>query len=73
MLLLNQNKKRGRLKINTAAFIRQPSEAYSQKRITFQASSSGINNKKREKEIDPGHGSGIFPLSKRVIRTEKLK
>jgi hypothetical protein len=40
MLLLNQNRKRGRLKINTAAFIRQPSEAYSQKRITFQASSA---------------------------------
>ena len=37
-LLLNQ--KRGRLKNNTAALIRQPSEAYNQKGITFQASSA---------------------------------
>ena len=39
-LLLNQKRKRGRLKNNTAELIRQPSEAYSQKGITFQASSA---------------------------------
>ncbi len=38
-LLLNQKRKIGRLKNNALALIRQPSEAYSQKRITFQASS----------------------------------
>ncbi len=43
-LLLNQKRKRGRLKNNTAAFIRQPSEAYSQKRITFKASSAFRKN-----------------------------
>ncbi len=39
-LLLNQKRKRGRLKNNTTAFIRQPSEAYFQKRIAFHASSA---------------------------------
>ena len=39
-LLLNQTRKRGRPQNNTAALIRQPSEAYSQKGITFQASSA---------------------------------
>jgi hypothetical protein len=43
-LLLNQKRKRGRLKNNTAAFIREPSEAYSQKRITLQASSAFRKN-----------------------------
>jgi hypothetical protein len=38
-LLLNQTRKRGWLKNNTAALIRQPSEDYFQKRITFQSSS----------------------------------
>ena len=39
-LLLNQKNKRGRLKNNTAALIRQPSEAHSQKRIQFHLSSA---------------------------------
>ena len=44
-LLLNQKRTRGRLKNNTAAlYDRQPSEAYSQKRITFQASSAVRKN-----------------------------
>ena len=49
-LLLNQKRKRGRLKNNTAGLIRQPSEAYSQKGITFQASSAV---RKSSTKLDP--------------------